>query len=54
MANLDKDKLLAALRASLQNPRAGELVVLQLEQGEFDVRPAKATPAAVVASEPVE
>lgn len=34
---IDKDKLVAALRNSTQNPRAVELVIHQLEQGEFEV-----------------
>lgn len=37
MDYLDKAKLLEALRGSIQNPRQGELLVLRVEQGEFDV-----------------
>lgn len=36
MANLDKEKLLEALRNSIQSPRAGELLIHQIEQGDFD------------------
>jgi hypothetical protein len=39
---IDKDRLLGALRNSTQNPRAVELVIHQLEQGEFDVAEATA------------
>ena len=42
MANLDKDRLLEALRNSIQSPRAGELLIHQIEQGDFDT----ATPEA--------
>jgi hypothetical protein len=34
---IDKDKLLLALRGSIQSPRAGELLIHRIEQGEFDV-----------------
>lgn len=33
---IDKDRLVAALRNATQNPRAVELVIHQLENGEFD------------------
>lgn len=35
--HLDKGRLLEALRGSIQSPRAGELLILRVEQGEFDV-----------------
>lgn len=35
--NLDKEKLLEALRGSIQSPRQGELLIHRIEQGEFDV-----------------
>jgi hypothetical protein len=38
---LDKDKVLEALRASIQNPRAGEVLIQRIEAGELDAEPAK-------------
>lgn len=42
MTKIDKEALIAALRNSTQNPRAVEVVIQQLEAGDFD---ADKTPA---------
>lgn len=36
MANIDKDAVLAELRNSIQNPRAGEVLIQRIENGDFD------------------
>jgi hypothetical protein len=44
MASIDKERVLDALRASVQNPRTGEMVIQQIEAGEFDVSAAEKKP----------
>lgn len=52
MANLDKERVLEALRESIQNPRQGELLVQRIERGEFDAEaPAKGKGKAAAAGD---